>query len=189
MIVYHVVPGAQAIRATTRIFMIVYPLLLLGGLTALQCLLERMHVSPRREGILLVGLLLLACAENYFPQRDDKGRSFAYAGFYDRARRTAEQLRGADAAFGVLDDRRAFYERSIGMMWSGLYANVPIINGFSGRVPQGYLFEKTGPDFEEIRTDGKDGVLFTHWLGRDWRGRLAVVNDDDEPKGYILEVE
>jgi hypothetical protein len=189
MLVYHGIPGAQAIRATTRIYMIVYPLLLLGGLLALQRLIEWRQVSPRGEGVLLAALLLLACAENYFPQRDDKGRSFAYAEFYARAHRNGEKLRGADAAFGILDEkRRPFYERSIEMMWAGLYANVPVINGFSGRVPTGYQFEKASPTFEEIRDDGKDGILFTSWLGRDWQGRLVIVDIDDEPRSYVMEV-
>ena len=75
-------------------------------------------------------------------QRDDPGRSFAYEPFYARAHQIAHEIEGADAAYGASRLPCAEYELQLQMMWAGLYANVPVVNGYSGRQPNRYPFQQ-----------------------------------------------
>jgi hypothetical protein len=168
-VVFELVPGATAIRAVVRLYTIVYPMLAIAGLLALQRRLDSDRFTSTIQAAILAGLLTLAAAENYFPQPDNHPRSFAFEPFYQRAHSIAREIEGADAAYGVSRLPCGDYERQLMMMWAGLYANVPVVNGYSGRLPHAYPF---APD------DGSIDLL-KRWLGPDWHGILVVVSNGE----------
>ncbi len=63
-------------------------------------------------------------------------------------------------------------------MWAGLRANVPVVNGYSGRWPNGYPSADVMSD-DDLRA----------WLGRSgFRGRVAVVNPSEPDRVRWVEV-
>jgi hypothetical protein len=64
-------------------------------------------------------------------------------------------------------------------MWAGLRANVPVVNGYSGRTPPGYPF----PDREDIDPALRD------WLTGRFRGRVAVLDPRDPERVRYLQIE
>jgi hypothetical protein len=50
-------------------------------------------------------------------------------------------------AYVDLAPGRPYYESQLAAMWAGLEANVPVVNGYSGRYPPGY------PDWSRSMTD------------------------------------
>jgi hypothetical protein len=167
--VYYVVPGAKAIRVPARVYLILYPLLTVAGLLALQRLLDGTRLTTRWRAALVGALIVVAAAENYFPQVGDRSRSFEARPFYAHARTLARELNGTDAAYGLSEMPGAYYEHELTMMWAGLYANVPVVNGYSGREPR---------DYPSFRDDFSIDLL-KGWLGPGWRGTFVVVTDAD----------
>jgi len=175
-LIFETVPGADAIRAVCRIFLVVHSLLVVGGLIAVQRLMNEMPLSAVRRGGLIAALTLLALAENYFPQRDDRTRSFEHAGLYDEARRIGEEIRGLDAVYGFSPIESSSCHHELKMMWAGLYGNVPVINGYSGRYPKGYAFAGYPVSVDSLRD----------WLGKEWRGRLLLYNHSEKQTETII---
>jgi hypothetical protein len=177
--VYHGYPGAQAIRVAARIYLIVYPFILIGGLVGLHSLMQQWPMPSSREAIIAGGLIILAAAENYFPQADDKGRSFEHAEFYQRAKQFSQQFEGVDAVYVISDGKIPDYEHNLTMMWAGLYANVPVVNGYSGRVPANYPAWQKIPKREQIQD----------WMGYNWRGRIRIIRLGPSTRRIVLTFE
>jgi hypothetical protein len=177
--VYYVVPGAKAIRMAARIYLILYPLLVVAGLIAADRLLDAASISAGRRSIIVAALTLLAAAENFYPQSGDANRSFEHALFYGKSRSVAEQLHRVDTAFGVYETNGPLYEHELMMMWAGAYANVPVVNGYSGREPTDYPMQLNRPLETRLRI----------WLGPHWSGTLAVVWPSSPPARRLLRFE
>ena len=171
--VYYVVPGAKAIRVPARVYVILYPLLSVAGLLACQRLLEGSRLSATWRAVVIGTLLAIAAAENYFPQRNDPGRSFEAAAFYNRAHRLAGELNGADAAYGRSELPCHDYEHELMMMWAGLYANVPVVNGYSGRAPDRYALTPSQFSLDALQ----------EWLGPNWHGTFVLVVNGETIEG------
>jgi hypothetical protein len=127
-LVHQVVPGANAIRAVTRIWLVcVLPLAL-----AVAAVIGRLE----RRGYACAALLLgaLCVGEQLYPK-----------GGYDKVQVRAEVARIARAipptarAFFVSVSRAEWEVRPhYDAMWAALEANLPTINGYLGNYPRGY---------------------------------------------------
>ena len=162
-IFYYAVPGANSIRVIGRISLTVILLGSIVGLVAFQHLIEE-KVRSRLKRTLIYCLLLFLCVGEQVRFQMD---SFRRDDFYPRAIGLAEQLHGADVAYihQNPDVIRYKYEHQITCMWAGLEANMPVVNGFSGRVPTGYFNDDDDVSLADI----------VRFLGKDWKGRLLVV--------------
>jgi hypothetical protein len=170
--VYYAVPGAKAIRVPARVYLIFYPLLIVAGLLSIQRLLEASRLTTMWRAALIGTLIVVASAENYFPQMEDRSRSFEARPFYARAHLLAAELNGGDAAYGISEMSGAFYEHELMMMWAGLYANVPVVNGYSGRSPKNYTLSSATFSMEALK----------QWLPPDWRGTFVIVYNGESIK-------
>lgn len=160
-IIYHVIPGANSIRAIARVCLVVQLLGLVGGLIALHHCLE----SRARRQLWYALIFLFACGEQICFER----MSFDRAAFYGLVRERAKQLSNADAAIVLFEPGHGRKEdQEILAAWSGFVAGMPMINGYSGREPPRYP-DTTQDDLAEI----------IQFLGDDWQGRLLVVDPSD----------
>ncbi|MFL5328037.1 MAG: hypothetical protein ACJ8C4_03925 [Gemmataceae bacterium] len=144
-LVYALVPGAKAIRAVSRIYIVVYLFAWIGALI----IADRRLRGWRRGGIVASGVLLLVgMAEQYHPRLP----AFDPRPFYAEVDRLADEMRGSSAAYVEPDPEVQFWVSQLAAMWAGLKADVPVINGYSGRTPKGYPDEKMILDREDVVT-------------------------------------
>jgi hypothetical protein len=161
--IYLFIPGANSIRVVGRIYFSVVLLGLIGGLFGTQYLIEATMSGALRRRLIYCSLLVLCGGEQVRFEME----SFRRADFYPRTYELARELTNADVAF-VIYDPAAFphpYEHQITCMWAGMRANMPVINGFSGRYPVGY--------FPDVESGGVEQAV--RLLGESWQGRLLVV--------------
>jgi hypothetical protein len=71
------------------------------------------------------------------------------------------------------------YRHHITAMWAGLWANVPVVNGFSGSQPDNF------PAFEDRPTVAE----LARVLGPGWRGKLAVIEWGPPIRRRVYQVE
>jgi hypothetical protein len=173
-VVNQFVPGGNSIRVPGRIYFSVILLGLIGALPLVQRFLD--GFSPPRRGAIAVGLLLLCAGEQVRFEMD----SFRRDDFYPRTHALARDLAGADAAYVRFDPALGMpkYEHEITAMWAGLRANVPVVNGYSGREPPGYFYDGGNLPVAEV----------VSFLGDDWRGRLLIVDWGDPPRKRSYDV-
>ena len=81
-------------------------------------------------------------------------------------------LEGVDTAY-LYDDSMPYYRHEIAAM-GGLWAKVPVINGFSGTIP-GHPGHGARPTVEEL----------VQFLGPKWHGKLAVIEWDAGATGCV----
>jgi hypothetical protein len=168
------VPGGQAIRVVSRVYVDVY---LFGTLAAVVFLKAALEHHPRSW---LVKLAVVAVAGVVvFEQTGFETKSFPKADFYPLADRCAERLRGADAGYVEPRHGENPAEGEMLGMWAGMVANVPVVNGWSGRWPDGY------PVTGDVLTDEQ----LRGWLRGRFRGRLAIVDPTrpDEVRYLVIE--
>jgi hypothetical protein len=127
------VPGGEAIRAVGRVVFTVELFALVGGFVALDTLLRRF--APRRQ-TLVVGLALLAGIAEQVPVRELP--SFELAPWQARVEALRTRMTPGTPAYVELAPGRPFWDSQVAAMWAGLEANVPVVNGYSGRYPLGY---------------------------------------------------
>jgi hypothetical protein len=60
-----------------------------------------------------------------------------------------ERMTTGTVAYVELPPGRPFWQGQLQAMWAGLEANVPVVNGYSGRYPTGY------PDWTRTMTDAE----------------------------------
>jgi hypothetical protein len=148
-VVFQVVPGAKAIRAVTRIVMVAHLAAWLGSLAAISYWLRsRPRLLSAVGAILLVG----SVADQYQPRLP----GFDQKPFRAEVARLAEELLSGPPAYVEPDAGSPFWVSHIAAMWAGLRANVPVVNGYSGRTPPGFPDEKLIWDEDELArwTDG-----------------------------------
>ncbi|MBP3955511.1 hypothetical protein J8F10_09475 [Gemmata sp. G18] len=167
------VPGGGAIRVVSRIYVTVYLFGTIGALLWLSMLLDRIRGAWTRAAILVPLLAVLVWEQTGFvPDNFDR------RDFYPIVEQNADMLRGADAGYIVprfVDTRGkgSFgpYGEVFGM-WVGMRANVPVLNGYSGRGPND--FPLTGA----LTDDDIKG-----WLKGKFRGTVRVI-DSEAPGQY-----
>jgi hypothetical protein len=145
--VYRGYPGGDAIRAVGRMMFTVELFALIGGLVAVDGLLQR-----TRYGVAVAGLLLSLGIVEQIPIRPLP--SFEIAPWQDRVAALRDRLTPGTVAYVDLSPGRTYYESQLTGMWAGLEANVPVVNGYSGRYPPGY------PDWSRSMTD----VELKEWM-------------------------
>lgn len=179
--VYHHVPGATSIRAVGRIHLTILLFVLTGGLLALDAVL-RAPGEDRRLRMTVVGLVLLLGVVEQVPAGLV---SFEAASFYPRAEALSRRLTRGTAAYVAGSAHEPFWTSELLTMWAGLYANRPVINGYSGRWPDGY------PEQSNLPPERVFGWLATHQPSdRPWPGRLVYAvlqRDSGEYRTVLLE--
>jgi len=166
--VYHLIPGANSIRAIGRVCFVVILLGLLGGLPALQYFVERSLSGRRSRNAVYISIMLLLTFEQICVRHD----SFDSQDFYPSVRQFSTHLSGADAAYIVYDPAAGPHDRhDIYAMWAGMHANVPVVNGYSGREAGGYN--------KIDQNEPLPAVL--NLLGNDWHGRILIITRDQPP--------
>lgn len=170
-------PGGGAIRAVSRVYVPVYLFLDMAIVLALSALLT----NYGRKWI--HGLMYAAMAFIIFEQIGPEPESFPKTDFYGQADDCAKILVGADAGFvavGYEYETRNRFQINILGMWAGLKANIPMVNGYSGRTPDGYNVPIVNGYFGHA-PDGDAGpyVLadkeLRAWLAPRFHGKLRIV--------------
>jgi hypothetical protein len=142
--VYRWVPGGEAIRAVGRVVFTVELFALVGALVALEGLLQRCSLSWRAA---FGWALLVAGIVEQMPVRELP--SFELAPWQARVAALRERMTTGTVAYVELPPGRPFWQGQLQAMWAGLEANVPVVNGYSGRYPTGY------PDWTRTMTDAE----------------------------------
>jgi hypothetical protein len=133
-------PGGPAVRVVSRVYVVVYLFGTLAALAWLHMVAERV---PNRG--LRGGLLGAAAAVLVWEQTGIEKPSFARADFYPLVDRVAADMRGAEVGYVLpryTDRQGVVWDGPYGevfAMWVGMRANVPVVNGYSGVLPPGYL--------------------------------------------------
>jgi hypothetical protein len=173
------VPGATAIRCVSRVYVTVYLFGTLAALVWLARVTEQLKPGARFVLSALIVAALVYEQTGYTPP------SFEKPDFYALVDRTAERVRGAEALY-----IRPVYTNTKGLtsvsvygevfaMWVGLRANVPVVNGYSGRLPPGpYPWGSSVNDQSLAR-----------WLSGRFRGLLLILSPDDPAPPRVLGVE
>jgi hypothetical protein len=169
-------PGGLAIRCVSRVYLLVY---LFGSVAALTWLA---HVTQRiRAAWLRYAVQALVIGAMMFEQTQYQQASFERKSFYPLVDAAAKDMQGAEAGYvnpRYFDTRGEMHYGPAGevfAMWVGLRANVPVVNGYSGRTPTGY------PPFGP-QTDAQ----VHNWLKGQFRGKVRIV--DSETPGQVREV-
>lgn len=172
-------PGATAIRCVSRVYVVVY---LFGTVGALVWLTRVSNALPAP----LRAILILALAAGViFEQTGYRPRSFDQADFYTLADRTAGELLGADAGYvspeytDTLGERIDDIHGEVFAMWVGMRANVPVVNGYSGRCPPGEY---------PLGARVQDADLHK-WLAGRFRGQLTLVTPDNPLARRVIAIE
>jgi len=170
------VPGANAFRAIGRVAFAAYLFGLIGGLVGVQAFLTDRVPRPKTRAALfalIAGLMILEQVRP-FPESFDKR-----AEFFDRAQSLVPHMAGADVVYVIDDGSMPDYRHQVSAMWAGLWAKVPVMNGFSGTQPIDYPGMNDHPTVEEL----------VRALGPYWRGRLAVIEWGPPVRRRVYQVE
>lgn len=141
--VYQLVPGAKGIRAVARMLIVIQLLAWMATLSAVA------HWLADRRGwrtVLGCAVLAVGLAEQYQPRL----AGFDRKPFDAEVARLAGELCAGGPAYIVPDPGCWYWVSHLAAMWAGLEANVPVVNGYSGRTPVGYPDEKLIWDDEEL---------------------------------------
>jgi hypothetical protein len=168
------VPGGQAIRVVSRVYVDVY---LFGTLAVVLFLKAALEYRSRSWLVTLA--VVAAAAVVVFEQTGFETKSFAKADFYALAERCSGRLRGADVGYVEPRYGENPAEGEMLGMWAGMTANVPVVNGWSGRWPDGYPV--TGDVLSDEQLQG--------WLRGRFRGRLAIIDParPDDVRYLVIE--
>src|SRR5262245_4275927 len=175
-LVHLTIPGANAFRAVGRIAYVAYLFGMIGGLVGVQALINERIPRPRVRYLVfgLIAALMIVEQVRPFPESFDKRTEFL-----DRAESLVPQLAGADVGQVVYDESMPDYRHDIAAMWAGLWAKVPVMNGFSGTVPPGYPFTGERPTVADL----------VRALGPNWRGKLVVIEWGPPVRRKVYQVE
>jgi hypothetical protein len=168
--VFKLVPGAAGLRAVTRVFTVVY----LFGIIASMVALDRMigRVSPSWQMTLCVVFLAFTAVE----QLRWRLPSFDHAAVFQRVAAVSAGLKGQESGYVALDDVHPFWENQLVAMWGGLKANVPVVNGYTGRWPGSY------PSWSRNLSDDE----LQGWLRDRGPTRLAVLRSDGTLRTVLM---
>lgn len=130
-LVFHTVPGANAIRAVSRVGI----WLLLPAAIGLALALDRLRLRGRNWAAVALGALCL------LEQGLRQGGFDAQAAAADVAR-IAGEVRGCKSFFYSPEHPSTpEWKYQLDAMWASLQAGVPTVNGYSGKVPPGWELE------------------------------------------------
>jgi hypothetical protein len=176
-------PGGTAIRAVSRVYVSVH----LFGVLAAMLWLGRVTEQFRPPIRFLIRGLVTAAA--VFEQLGYEPSSFEKPDFYAIADRTIPELRKGEIAYIVprytdsKGETLGFIYGDVMGMWCGLRANVPVVNGYSGRWPnQEYIDLLTA-------TDEDQEAMLRKWLEGRYRGRVALVDPDKLSATRVIQIE
>jgi len=167
--VFWIVPGARALRAVTRIVLLIAIPISVGvayGISRLQ----------EARGPVLAGLLALACGLEQLHTTPSYDKLEVRA----RVARLVGQVRPDCEAFLVTPHRREPVQIDwfqLDAMWASLQNGVPTLNGYSGNGPPGWPFHEAvmdSPAEEEKIGKSLDAWSETHGLER---GRVCWVKE------------
>jgi hypothetical protein len=170
------IPGGTAIRCVSRVSVVVYLFGFLGSLVWLNAVTA--HLRPLARAIVLGSIASVVI----FEQTGYRPPSFEKVDFYPIADRSAAELRGADVGYVLpkyTDTKGQVFTEEFGEvlgMWAGLRANVPVVNGYSGRWPRGW----EPPTSDE---------MYHKWLDGRFRGKLVIVDPDHPERVRTLVIE
>lgn len=165
------IPGGTAIRCVSRVYLCVYGFGIAAALVWLGLATEQLR--PWVRGLVLGAIAALIV----FEQTGSDLPTYDKRDFYAVGDRVADQLRGAELGYVVpryTDSGgtvRDLAEAEVMAMWAGQRANVPVVNGYSGRVPEKPHPRHRHADDDQLRA----------WLTGKFRGNLTIV-DPDHPK-------
>ncbi len=166
------VPGGSAIRCVSRVYTIVYLFGTFGVIIWLEAVSQRFASRCLQLSfILAVSLPVVVEQTGFQPPAMNK------SDFYPNVDRCAVGLRGADIGYMIPDPGRPQLYGDVVAMWAGLRANVPVVNGYSGRYPDAYPLVSPGETPE---------VALRKWLSGRFRGRIALI-DPEHPEQAKLE--
>lgn len=162
-------PGGGAVRVVSRVYVVVY---LFGTLAALGWLhLVTEPIRDRRVRVLIHAAVLAVLV---WEQTGIDQLRYNREDFHPIVDEVAAQMRGAEVGYLV----PRYRDRSGGVlggpygqvfaMWVGMRANVPMLNGYSGVVPEPLGADMTDDQIRE-------------WLKGKFRGKVRVI-DPLEPR-------
>jgi hypothetical protein len=135
--IYKFVPGARAIRAVSRIDVVVFFFLTLAVVIGLDLIISRIS-QPMRRNALAVAIAIVLCAEQWVTGLP----SFDINAWQNDVQEQADLMSaGGDIAYVqnyTAKNPQQFSAMEITAMWAGLQANKPVVNGYSGNWPRGY---------------------------------------------------
>jgi hypothetical protein len=177
--VVRIVPGATAIRCVSRVYVVVYLFGTLAALVWLSRVTEPLNPIARFILLAVIAAAFIAEQTGYTPP------SFEKPDFYALVDRTADRVRGKDALYiqPAFTDTKGHTSESVYAevfaMWVGLRANVPVVNGYSGRLPPGPYPWGSSVNDQALR----------NWLSGRFRGRLSILTPDDPspPRELIVD--
>ncbi len=167
--VFRFIPGGTSIRNVARVYVTVYLFGTLGALVWLNAVTAYLRPWIRTIVFSLIAAALI------FEQTGTNQPSFDKQDFYPIVDRTAEQLRGGDAGYVIpryTDTKgsvKVWGAADVLAMWAGLRANVPVVNGYSGR----------GPSRPHPRDIVATDAILRDWFAGHFRGKVAIVTPDD----------
>lgn len=170
------VPGATAIRCVSRVYVTVYLFGTLASLVWLARVTDQLKPTTRLFLFTLITVALVYEQTGYAP------RSFEKPDFYPLVDRAADRVRGSEALYIYPSFTDTKGQTSVSQyaevfaMWVGLRANVPVVNGYSGRLP---------PEPYPWGSSVNDDTL-TNWLSGRFRGRLLIFTPDDPAPPRVL---
>lgn len=167
-------PGGLAIRAVGRVQIVVYLFLIPAALIGFRLWVQGRWPDgwPRR----IVTLAVLAAV--VFEHSANEGVAFEKTKFYGRLDDLAALVAGQDAFYLVPREDQHPLEASVLAMWVGMRADVPVVNGYSGRLPRGFPESERLTD-EDVRA----------WLGPAFHGKLTVIDPTEdvwEVRRYVV---
>ncbi|MBV9388345.1 MAG: hypothetical protein JOZ78_18130 [Chroococcidiopsidaceae cyanobacterium CP_BM_ER_R8_30] len=163
-IVYEVVPGAKAIRSVTRVWTVAYFYLLIAVIVSFDSLLRTAIVRRRLSSALVSLLLILGIAEQIV-----LGSPSYEKAPYLREVADIQTLMQKDCnvAYVLLNPQVPFVIDQLTAMWAGIGANVPVINGYSGKAP---------PEYSGDMMQSMDTAQVAYWLGEGEKGHLCMIS-------------
>jgi Ig-like domain from next to BRCA1 gene len=180
-VVYEAVPGAKAIRAVSRVaLMLLLPLsvALAGSLEALG----------RRWGAwvaLPLGLLAALEQGQTTPSFDKEENRRDVSAIAARVPRDCDAF-----LYAPVLSRGPWWKEQLDGMWAALESGVPTLNGYSGSEPRGWPFHfaaiNTEADAERVAR-ALEGWRAERRLGADWQVCLVRRTETDGPDGAEVE--
>lgn len=161
-IIYAVVPGATAIRSVGRIVYVIEFYILVASLLCVDGMLK--NTVPKKRSAIAFTLLLISLPELliFRPMSYEKAPLLKIESELQQSIASK-----CDVAYLVTDSPKThFYLQQMPMMWAGLRAGVPVVNGYSGFTPAG------------IPTTIEESANFqslVQWLSGKMQGRLCWI--------------
>ncbi|WP_190555173.1 hypothetical protein [Trichocoleus sp. FACHB-591] len=176
--IYEIVPGGSAIRAVTRISLVLYFYLLIAVIVCFDSYIKKASQS-RRLRVLLAGVV---CLLGLSEQITLSLMSYEKAPFTQVELEMQEVMKkGCDVAYvSATTADPSFWSQQMFAMAAGIRANVPVINGYSGWTPPGY-------DGSMANEPRKNLDQVAKLLPKNFKGQLCVIlpTDYTEVKSVI----